>query len=340
MSGGSAKAVYAAIGANSFLTVVKFVGFSVSGSASMLSEAIHSASDAANQTLLAVGIHRSKRPPSVTHPFGYGRELYVWSLVSAVGIFFLGCGLSVYHGVLGVLHPHQIEASTIALGILGLSAVVEGATLMVAIREVGRAADAAGTSFWRYVKEGSDPMAVAVLLEDGAAELGVIVAAACLGMAAWTGDPRWDAAGSIFIGLLLGFVAIFLIRRSGDILVGRSADDETVAKVRAVLLASPLVESTTQETVTIVGADNLHYRVEIDFDGRVVAQGFIDSLPESERDDLVAVFGSREGLDAFFERYGDEMMDHLGRVVDGLEAEIQEAVPAVKHLDLEVHADD
>jgi len=340
MSGGSAKAVYAAIGANSFLTIVKFIGFMVSGSASMLSEAIHSASDASNQTLLAIGIHRSKRPPSVTHPFGYGRELYVWSLVSAVGIFFLGCGLSVYHGVLGVIHPHHLESSTIALGILGLSAVVEGGTLWIAIREVRHAADAAGTSFWRYVREGSDPMAVAVLLEDGAAELGVFIAAACLGMATWTGDPRWDAAGSIVVGLLLGFVAIFLIRRSGDILLGRSANDETVTKVKAVLLASPLVESTTEESITIVGANQLHYRVEVDFDGHLVAQGFIDSLPESERADLISVFGSRAELDAFFERYGDEMMDHLGRVVDGLEAEIQEAVPDVKHLDLEVHADD
>jgi divalent metal cation (Fe/Co/Zn/Cd) transporter len=142
------------------------------------------------------------------------------------------------------------------------------------------------------------------------------------------------------IGLLLGLVAIFLIRRSGDILVGRSANEETSAKVKAVLLASPLVESTTQESVTIVGAGNLHYRVEVDFDGRLVAQGFIDSLEESERAELVAVFGSREGLDAFFERYGDEMMNHLGRVVDSLEAEIQAAVPEVQHLDLEVHADD
>ena len=338
MAGGSAKAVYSAIAANGFLTVAKFVGFIISGSASMLSEAIHSFSDTANQSLLAIGMKRSGRPPSTAHPYGYGRELYVWVLVSAVGIFFLGCGLSLYHGVMGVLHPHEVENRSLALIVLAVSAIVEGWTLWVAVTEVRRAAKAAGVPFLQYVREGSDPLAVAVLLEDGAAELGVLIAAACLGIATWTGDARWDAAGSIVIGLLLGFVAIFLIVRSSDILIGRSADDETTERIRSVLDRSPFVEATTREAVTILGPDHLHYKVEVDFNGHTVAEDFLAGLTDEERAGVIEHFGDLETLDRFFVKYGDRLMDHLGCIIDEIEGTIQELVPAVKHVDLEVHS--
>ena len=160
MASGSTKAVYAAIIANSILTVVKFGGFLISGSASMLSEAIHSATDASNQGLLALGIHRSNKEASEDHPYGHGRERYVWALISAVGIFFLGCGLTLYHGVLGLIHPHAPDNIGTALAILGFAAILEGFTLWVAIKEVRVMATKEEMTFREYVRSGSDPMAV------------------------------------------------------------------------------------------------------------------------------------------------------------------------------------
>jgi len=343
MASGSEKAVYAAIAANSVLTVAKFVGFVISGSASMLSEGIHSASDAANQCLLALGIHRSKKEASEDHPYGHGRERYVWALISAVGIFFLGCGLSLYHGVQGLLHPHEPSHIGLALGILLVAAILEGLTLWVAIREIKIMAKDEGMTFKEYVKSGSDPMAVAVLLEDGAAELGVILAAGCLGMAQATGDARWDALGSVIVGIILGFVAIFLILRSSEMLIGKSAPEEIKARMERVLHESPVVDATSDARATIQGADDIRFKVEVDFNGAELTRRYLADLGESDPERLArwaAVCGSEELLQDLLSEFAEELMDALGTEVDELERRIRLAVPKAAHIDIEADGGD
>jgi zinc transporter 9 len=341
MASGSTKAVYYAICANSVLTVAKFVGFVFSGSASMLSEAIHSATDTANQGLLALGIHRSQKDASEDHPYGHGRERYVWALISAVGIFFLGSGLTLYHGVQGLVHPHTPDHIGLALGIFGFAALLEGFTLWVAIKEIKIVAAEEGMGFKEYVRSGSDPMAVAVLLEDGAAEVGVVLAAGCLGMAQYTGNPRWDAVGSVVVGLLLAFVAIFLILRSGEMLIGKSAPEPVRKQLEKVLADSPVVDSTSEVRAIVQGADDLRFKVEVDFNGEELSRRYLATLAESEPERLarwVEICGTEAALSQMLGEFSEELMHFLGTEVDELERKIRLAVPKAKHIDIEVDA--
>ena len=213
MASGSAKAVYTAIGVNSFITVTKLTTFFMTGSGVLLSEGIHSFADVLNQSLLALGIQKAKKEPDADHPYGYGRDSFVWAMISAVGIFFLGCGFTLYHGIHSLMHPELPDASEIpwVTGVLIFSFILEGYTLWVAYKAVREAAKESQMSFKEYLKVGPDPMAVAVLLEDAAAVFGVMIALFSIGMMQISQNAVWDAIGSITISLLLGAVAIFLM---------------------------------------------------------------------------------------------------------------------------------
>ncbi|XP_015756716.1 PREDICTED: zinc transporter 9-like [Acropora digitifera] len=174
------------------------------------------------QCLLAVGILQSIKKPSPDHPYGWSRARYVYSLISGVGIFFLGAGVTMYHGVTGLISPAPLENLAMAYTILAGSFLVEGATLLLAIAQVRKSARESGMSFKEYVVRGRDPSAVTVLIEDGAAVAGLVLATGCLGLTSYTGSPVFDAIGSVIIGGLLGSFAVFLIGRNADFLMGRS----------------------------------------------------------------------------------------------------------------------
>ncbi len=335
MAGGSAKAVYAAIGANSVITVTKFGAFAFTGSGAMFSEGVHSFADVVNQTLLALGIKKAKKEADEDHPYGYGRDAFVWSLISAVGIFFLGCGFTLYHGVHSLLHPESVKITDIqiAVGVLIFSFVLEAWTLWVAYKAVKESADGLNMSFGQYVKEGTDPMAVAVLLEDAAAVTGVVLAAASIGLFILTGNPIWDAIGSIIIGLLLGAVAIFLVIKNRKALLGQNAPAELSAGVMSILNADPAIESVHDIKATVMSADSFRFKAEVDFDGKAIAKTWlakqnIDTLFEETSQNPAA-------LEAFLLKYGEHICNALGDEVDRIESEIRAAVPAAKHVDLE-----
>ncbi|KAL6075952.1 Cation diffusion facilitator family transporter, variant 2 [Balamuthia mandrillaris] len=165
----NARTVYAAMGANIVLTLAKFGGAWATGSASLLSEGVHSLGDCFNQGFLAIGIRNSKRKPDEEHPYGYGRETFIWALISACGVFFVGSGVTLYHGVSSLITGGALTSPSMALSILGLSFLLEGATFTMALRAVRAGATEAGLSMKEYLLRGSDPLAVAVLIEDGAA---------------------------------------------------------------------------------------------------------------------------------------------------------------------------
>lgn len=314
MAGGSATAVYTAIVVNGFITVAKGVGFALTGSGAMLAEAVHSLADVGNQALLAVGMKSAERPADAQHPDGYGRDAFVWALMSAVGIFFLGCGLSIMHGIEALLEEggHGFEGGQIAIGILILSLVLEGYSMGVAVRGAVAHAKERGLPFWEHVRTSEDPFEVAVLLEDGAAVTGVLVALASVALAEATHHHGWDAYGTLTIGALLGFVAVALISRTRHLLVGARAGDATCAAVDAALLAHPAVARLVSRAVLVEGPSTYSVRAKVVFEG---------SYFQAKTGD---------GPDA-----GARAVDAVGAEIDGIEAAVRRAVPAVRRIRLE-----
>eukprot|EP00842_Homolaphlyctis_polyrhiza_P002815 jgi/Hompol1/3534/HPOL_003270-RA len=239
---GSQKVVALAITSNLVMFSAKLFGALQSGSASMLSEAIHSLADLINESLLMFGIHRSLRQPDLEHPYGFTSERYAWALVSGVGIFFLGGGVSLYHGISGLFSTsHVIGDSSTSLWILGASLVFELITMTAAFQQISKSAQAADTTFWQYLRSGGDPTSVQIFLEDCAAVGGIAVAGICLSLSKVLMLPFIDSLGSITIGVLLSCVATFLIRRNIAGLVETSMDKKKEDQIVQMLQADPVV---------------------------------------------------------------------------------------------------
>jgi len=216
------KAVLTAVVANSTVTVAKFVGFAFSGSSALLAEAVHSLADTANQGLLYVGLRRSEREADQHHHFGYGQERYFWNLISAVTIFFIGCIYTVMHAIGQLQHGAEPEISWLAFGIVALAFAVEGYSFLVALGEFNRQRREVGKSFRAYFAETRDPTTLAVLIEDTVAVFGLLLALLGMGLSAWTGSAVFDGLAAILIGLLMGFLAVFLARTNRKYLINHA----------------------------------------------------------------------------------------------------------------------
>ncbi len=332
MAGSSKRAVWAALVGNVLVMASKFVAFAWTGSGAMLSEGFHSLADVSNQALLALGLHRSRRPPDATHPYGYLRASYVWALISAVGIFFIGAGVTGSHAVRSWRHPEPIEDPRVALAVLAVALLIEGWTLIVAFRVVHASARARGESLWQAVRHGPDPMAVAVLAEDGAAVVGILVAAVAI-VAAWlTGDPRWDAAGSGVISLLLAAVAVLLIDRNREYLIGHAIPDGQLRRILDRLRSDPLVEAVHDVKAEVVGAGAARFKAEITFDGEALARRLLAAEDLAE---IAAGIDGPEDLRRFLIGYTDRVVDAIGDEVDRIEQALRDAEPDLRHIDLE-----
>jgi len=219
---GTNLAVWAALAGNLLVAGSKFVAAAQSGSAAMLSEAVHSLVDTVNELLLLYGIARSARPADRVHPLGYGRELYFWSFVVALLIFALGAGVSAYEGLNRLLHPAPIERPAVIFTVLAVSLAFEGASWLVGMRAF-RAAKRS-LSWWAAFRQSKDPPTFIVVFEDSAAILGIFAAAAGTAAAVLTGDSRWDGVASLGIAVILAGVAGLLARESKELLIGERAD--------------------------------------------------------------------------------------------------------------------
>ncbi len=328
MASGSKTAVATAIAGNSFVAVSKLIAFFLTGSGSMLSEGIHSIADTMNQVLLLIGIVRSTKDPDQDFGYGYTAERYIWALISAVGIFFLGCGVTLYHGFTSLAHPHAMESPQIAIGVLILAGVIEGAVLGVAYKAVKKAAG--DKPFIAYCRYEADPSAVAVLLEDAAACLGVVIAMICIGLSQVTGNPAWDAVGSICIGLLLGLLAIWLIKRNHQLLAGPSIPTEERRVIRKVFEDSPIIEEITDFKTRQLGTEDYRVKANVVFEGDVIA-GVLDPHLKTAWEEI----SSYDEFRSFAHGYADQVTDLLGDQIDELERQIVAACPKVKHIDIE-----
>ena len=340
MSAGSKTAVYAAITTNTVVTIAKFAGALTTGSGAMLAEAYHSSADVGNQALLALGMHRAQKQADENHPEGYGGEAFVWSLVSAVGMFFVGAGASVQHGIQSLTSPgHATDhgdvsyAAMVNISILTFSLVAEGICLGIAIRGIRRDARAQNTGFWHYLRTTDDPFGVAVLMEDGAAVLGVMMALAAVILAHWTGNAWWDSVGTLAIGVLLGGVACFLIAKNRSLLLSRSARPEDLSAVRELLDTDDLIEGVVEHRAIVTGVASYRITAEVDLDGAVLAQRWM------ENQDLAPIqktLDSPEALASFLERYTEEITEHLGDEIDRIESKIRAELPKATDITIEV----
>ena len=271
--GGSLLTVLLALGANALIALAKSAVAFFTGSASMVAEAAHSWADAGNEVFLLIAERRAARPPDDAHPLGYGREAYVWSMFAAFGLFTAGAVVSIVHGVQQWSAPEGEANYFWAYVVLAISFVLEGVSFTQAVRQARGVARARGLDAWRYLSRGSDPTVRAVFAEDFSALVGIIIAALGIGLHQLTGNPVYDAIGSICVGVLLGAVALFLISRNRDFLVGQSVDPVTRQRVVATLLAQPGIERVTYLHLEFVGP------------GRVFLVAAVDLLgdaPESE----------------------------------------------------------
>jgi cation diffusion facilitator family transporter len=249
------RAVIAALLANLGIAAAKLVGFLLTGASSMLAEAFHSVADSGNQAMLIAGGRVAERAPDRQHPFGHGRVRYFAAFLVAVVLFTLGSLFSLYEGFEKLRHPHELESAEVAIAILVVALVLEGLSLRTAVREADPLRGQ--QSWWSFIRTTKKPELAVVLLEDTAAELGLTFALAGVGLAAVTGDPVWDALGTLAIGALLAVVAVVLGIEMYSLLVGEAASPEEQAAIRQAILSTGGVAGLVQLRTLHLGPDDV-----------------------------------------------------------------------------------
>lgn len=307
------KSVKIAITANFFICCLKFFVAIVGGSASMFAEAIHSVADTGNQALLLVGLTRSKIGPSREFPFGRGQERFVWGLISACGIFFVGAGVTIYHGIHSLLHPRVPEINQWTIGVLVFAFLAEGYSLLVA---------------WREKREG-DTANLAVIMEDSAAVFGVVLAGIAIALTEWTGEYYWDAIGSIIIGIVLGVIAIILIRENLEYLIERASPEEMQEEVRKVIETFPLVEEIKDIRMIVITPDAHSIRAEVELNGYLLVKEMEASLREDWEE--IKTFGD---FLQFCAAFANRVTRTVGAKIDEMEEALKKRLPYIKHVDI------
>ena len=296
---GGSRAVIAALGANLGIAAIKFVAFAFTGSASMLAEGVHSTVDSGNQILLLVGGRRASRAASPEHPFGYGRDRYVYGFLVALMLFSAGGLFAMYEGIDKIRHPHHLDDVGIALAVLAVAIILEGFSLRTAIHE---SRGAKGEHSWaQFIRRAKVPELPVVLLEDTAALVGLVLALIGVGLSSLTGDAVWDGIGTVGIGALLLAVAVILIIETKSLLLGESATPEALAAISSNLLG-PGVER-------VIHLRTMHLGPEELLVGAKLAMPAGATLPE------------------------------VARAIDAAEARVRAAVPAARVIYLEPDLD-
>lgn len=295
-TGGSKRAIIAAMVANFGIAVAKFAGFLFTLSSSLLAESIHSLADTGNQVLLLLGGKRATLAPTRLHQFGFGRERYFWAFVVSIILFSLGSMFAIYEGVEKVLHPHPLDSPSWAIGILLFSILLESNSFRTAIVE---ARHVKGTSSWSsYIRRSKSPELPVVLLEDAGALFGLVFALIAVSVAAATGNGVWDGVGSITIGALLGVIAVVLAVEMKSLLIGESASPEDEHSIETAIVRAPSVQRLISLRTEHIGPDDILVAAKVEFDQSLT-------------------------------------MAQLAGIIDATEAQIRSAVPSASRIFLE-----
>jgi cation diffusion facilitator family transporter len=280
MQHGNRRAIIAALLANFGIAIAKFVGYGFTGAASLLAETVHSIADTGNQALLLWGHAASVRGETESHPFGYGRERYFWAFVVSLVIFSLGSLFAIYQGTVKLLHPHTLTDPQWAIGILLVGILLEGWSFRTAVTEARKVKGDA--SWWTYIRHSKSPELPVVVLEDFGALCGLVLALAGIALAMITGDPRFDAIGSITIGVLLGIIATVLAIEMKSLLIGEAAAPAHLERIRDAVESLPTVRRLIHFRTQHTGPDQLLLGAKVEFDGALDVARLSDAIDAVE----------------------------------------------------------
>jgi cation diffusion facilitator family transporter len=268
MTAQSRRTVLVALASNSIITVAKIAAGVLSGSTAMLAEGAHSVADTANELFLLRSLQRSKKPADDTHPFGYGKERFFWSLLAAVGIFVSGAVFSLYEGITGLISGERAGGSPlVSYVVLAIAFLTEGTSWLTAVRQLHGESRSANRTFVEHVKRSSDSTVKTVISEDSAALVGLVLAGGGIALRQITGAPQWDAGAAVAIGLLLTYVAFRLGHDTKELLIGEAADPELRAQLWRELVAFPEVDAVVELLTMKLGPTDLLVAVRLDLAG-------------------------------------------------------------------------
>lgn len=273
-------AIFAAIAANAAIAVTKFVAASISGSAAMLAEGIHSAVDSGNGLLLLLGISRSSKPADIHHPFGYGKELYFWTLIVAIIIFALGGGISIYEGVIHLIEPNELKSPTLSYIVLGIAFVIESIAWYIALK--GFLGVKGRRSIWRAIRISKDPTTFAVLFEDTAALAGLLVAMTGIWLGHTFDNGYFDGAASVVIGIILCLIAVLLAWESKGLLIGEAAQSSVIESIESIVEADDAVESAQRPLTMHLAPHDILLNLNIRFRRQLDAAAIEDAVDRLE----------------------------------------------------------
>ena len=274
----STGTVLLALAANLAIAVAKLVGGLISGSSAMMAEAAHSVADTMNELFLLRSLRAVKRPPDATHPFGYGKAAFFWSLLAAAGIFVAGAVFSLYEGVSTILSAKGDETKPlVAYIVLLVSVIAEGSSWLKSVHQLRGEADSLGRTFRQHLSLSTDPTVKTVFAEDTAAVIGLLLAGAGIGLHQLTGQGLWDGLAAVLIGLMLAVVAIILGRENGGLLIGESARPELVVSTYDTISSHPGVERVVELLTMTLGPTDVLVAVRLDLR---------DDIPAGQVEDL------------------------------------------------------
>lgn len=326
------QSVIAALLGNTFVTVMKAAIFFATGSASMFAEATHSFADTLNQSLLLIGIKRSIRPADDIHGYGYGIERFFWSLISACGILFIGSGITIYHSIDSLTAadaPHP-TFSILSIAVLIAAFAIEGATLLLALNELKK-----GKRFSKKMFREGDPVLLAVIYEDGAAVLGVFIALLAQWMTYVTGNVGYDAGGGILVGLILGVLAIVLIIKNHQYIIGKSLSKEVTNEIIKCLLKDPCIEHVLEFKSVAVDIGRYRIFTTVEWNGSPLYEEIYEAGDLKREYDCI-----RDDFEEFARlmfRTTDRIPRLVGNHIDKVEKKIIDKFPQIAYVDIEIN---
>jgi len=326
-----------ALTGNVIIACAKLAAAVSSGSSAMLSEFVHSVVDCGNQALLLVGLNTSRYAPDRTHPYGYGKAIYFWALVSALGTFFLGAGVSMTHAVGELIEP-SINAAEVpweVWGVLGMSFAVDGYVFGKTVQGIRETMPETTPklSFWKYATtKVRDPATLAVLLEDGAACLGVVLAIGGIGLTQYTEMPVFDALAGVGISGLLAAMGLALVSVNHRFLIGQGLDKATREGIEKIILSRRSIDNVYSVQSQWTGPDTFSYKAEVDFDGTFLAAKL---MPRYQNEFLDAKDSLDRDLRVLLSWYAEDVMRAAEREVRHIEEEIRSKYPSAQYIELE-----
>ena len=327
------RSVISAFLGNIFVTTIKTIVAILSGSTSMFAESVHSFADTLNQSLLLIGLKRSKRPADNEHGYGYGIERFFWSLISACGILFIGAGITIYHSIDSLIHFNSQAAHTFgnySVLVLCVSFVIEGITFAIALKELK-----GSQKLTKKIFADADPITLAVLYEDGAAVLGIVVVLLAQFLTFMTGNAIFDPIAGIIVSLILGFLAMILIIKNYQYIIGKPLDDAAQEEIIEFLLEDPCIETVNDFKSVAIDINKYRIYTTVEWNGSHLYNEIY------EKGDLKEEFDEIKNDFQEFAKLMFKTTDRIPRLVgshiDKIEKKIREKFPQIAYIDIEIN---